>query len=140
MSELLPTSLNNIALDSEIVFQNYPTHTYYINPETKRIDGMCDGIVAMAQATVVITSVERYKYEILPDSFGIETVGLFGQDYGYVISDYRRRLLEAISIDDRYIRMSKYDYTPLQNDSVTIWTTLDTVYGEYTTNIVLGVS
>lgn len=136
---ILPESLINIPIDAEIVYENYPTYTFYVNPITKKIEGMCDGIIAMAQTMESIVSVERYQYSILEDNIGMETLGLVGQDYGYVVSDYKRRLLEAISVDDRFIGMARYDFSEQINDSVEIQTDIVTVYGNYTSRIVLDV-
>lgn len=139
MAGILPDSINDVTNTSEIRVRNYPTYTYYVDPVKNQITGMTDGVQAMTQAVEIICEVERNKFSIFTPNFGLESDGLIGQDYGFIISEFKRRLLDAFSVDDRILGISEYDYSEQIDDYVVIYITVSTVYGDVSREITLEV-
>lgn len=137
MPDLLPKTVEDLPVDVFVSYKNYPTNTYYVDDSSEQINGMCDGIVAMTQAIRIICEVERFQYSIFSPNVGLETIGLVGNDYGYVISDFKRRILDAFSTDDRIIGLTKYDYSELIDGKVEIRIDVRTVYGDIQRDIIL---
>lgn len=72
----------NIDLSQGVIFQEWPTRTYYVDQTTKRIVGMTDGQQAMRQAVEIILNIERFYWQIYSPYFGIQWDGLIGQSPG----------------------------------------------------------
>lgn len=117
------------SLTSTIAAQNWPTNTYYVDKNTKRITGMTDGLAAMEQAVEIIVNVERYFWQIYGPSFGMEWNGLIGRGQDYAAVTAQRRLRNAFSADSRITGMSGYTYSVLE-DKLSIRFTVHTVYGD----------
>lgn len=89
----------------------YPTRTYrvrllgnenstspvYLN----KVSGYTDGIDALKQTIYFILGTERYEYLIYSWDYGIELQDLFGKPIPYVIAEIKRRITEALTMDDR---------------------------------------
>ena len=123
---VLPTSPIN--LSGGVNFQSQPSLSWYIDKETNRITGTVDGLSAVKQAVEVILNVERYRWQIYQPYSGMEWNGLLGQDPGYVGSELQRRLIDALTVDDRVTGISDYDYT-ISGNTMTATFTVNTVYG-----------
>ena len=95
----LPTSA--IDLSAGVSFVSQPSRTWYINKETNRIQGECDGWYSVRQAVEVILNVERFRWQIYSPYSGMQWDGLIGQDPGYVASELQRRITEALKMDDQ---------------------------------------
>ena len=89
----LPTS--TIDLSAGVSFVSQPSRTWYINKETNRIQGECDGWYSVRQAVEVILNVERFRWQIYSPYSGMQWDGLIGQDPGYVASELQRRITGA---------------------------------------------
>ena len=125
---VLPTSSINIT--GGVNFQNQPSLSWYINKETNRIEGTVDGQAAVRQAVEIILHVERFRWQIYKPYSGMEWEGLIGQDPGYVGAELQRRLVDALTIDDRVTGISNYEYT-VDGNSLHATFTVDTVYGSF---------
>lgn len=123
---VLPTSSINIT--GGVNFQNQPSLSWYINKETNRIEGTVDGQAAVRQAVEIILHVERFRWQIYRPYSGMEWDGLIGQDPGYVGAELQRRVIDALTIDDRVTGISDYDYT-VDGASLSAVFTVNTVYG-----------
>ncbi len=51
---------------------------------------------------------ERFRWQIYRPYSGIQWDGLIGQDPGYVASELRRRVTEALTMDDRVQGISDF--------------------------------
>ena len=91
----LPTS--SIDISAGVTFQQQPSRTWYINRETRRIQGEVDGLAAVRQAVEIILNVERFRWQIYRPYSGMQWEGLIGQDPGYVASELQRRITAARS-------------------------------------------
>ena len=123
---VLPTSTIN--LSGGVNFQSQPSLSWYIDKETNRITGTVDGLAAVKQAVEIILNVERYRWQIYQPYSGMEWNGLLGQDPGYVGSELQRRLIDALTVDDRVTGISDYDYT-ISGNTLAATFTVNTVYG-----------
>lgn len=124
---ILPT--NDVDISQGVIFQEWPTRTYYIDQTTNRIVGMVDGQQAMRQAVEIILNIERFYWQIYSPYFGMQWDGLIGQSPGYVASELQRRLKDAFSADNRIMGMSDFKYTATR-DSLTASFIVNTVYGQ----------
>ena len=123
---VLPTS--TIDLTGGVNFQSQPSLSWYIDKTTNRITGTVDGLAAVRQAVEIILNVERYRWQIYQPYSGMEWSGLLGQDPGYVGSELQRRLIDALTVDDRVTGISNYDYT-ISGNTLAATFTVNTVYG-----------
>ena len=123
---VLPTSSINIT--GGVNFQNQPSLSWYINKKTNRIEGTVDGQAAVRQAVEIILNVERFRWQIYRPYSGMEWDGLIGQDPGYVGAELQRRVIDALTVDDRVTGISDYDYT-VDGSSLSAVFTVNTVYG-----------
>lgn len=125
---VLPTSSINIT--GGVNFQNQPSLSWYINKETNRIEGTVDGQAAVRQAVEIILNVERFRWQIYRPYSGMEWDGLIGQDPGYVGAELQRRLVDALTVDDRVTGISNYKYT-VDGNSLYATFMVNTVYGSF---------
>lgn len=125
---ILPTS--SIDLTGGVEFRLQPSLSWYINKKTNRIEGTVDGQAAVRQAVEIILHVERFRWQIYKPYSGMEWEGLIGQDPGYVGAELQRRLVDALTIDDRVTGISNYEYT-VDGNSLYATFTVDTVYGSF---------
>lgn len=123
---VLPTSSINIS--GGVSFQSQPSLSWCINKETNRIEGTVDGQAAVRQAVEIILNVERFRWQIYRPYSGMEWDGLIGQDPGYVGAELQRRVIDALTVDDRVTGISDYDYT-VDGASLSAVFTVNTVYG-----------
>ena len=125
---VLPTSSINII--GGVNFQTQPSLSWYINKETNRIEGTVDGQAAVRQAVEIILNVERFRWQIYRPYSGMEWDELIGQDPGYVGAELQRRVIDALTVDDRVTGISGYDYTA-SGGKLRATFTVNTVYGSF---------
>jgi hypothetical protein len=131
---MLPENSNGLSM--EIEFQDYPTHTFFVDEATKQVGGMTDGLPAMRQAVAIILGVERYRHEIYTPNAGVELFdGLIGAEYGFVISELRRRIDDAFVPDVRILGTSDWVFEQTSIDSVAATFTVNTVFGAFETEV-----
>lgn len=123
----LPES--NVNLTNGVIFQLSPTKTFYIDPYTHRVSGMCDGYTAVKQTIEIILNIERFRWQIYSPYFGMQWVGLIGLSPGFVASDLQRRIIDAFSVDERITGIEDFSYT-VDGDIMTAKLTVNTVYGD----------
>ena len=130
----LPQSTINIS--NGVVFQQSPTKTFYVNPVTYQISGMCDVYTAVKQTVEVILNVERFKWQIYSPYFGMQWEGLIGQSPGYVASELQRRMVDAFSMDSRITSITDFSYR-VNGDRMAIDFIVQTVYGNIPQNMII---
>ncbi len=126
---VLPASA--LSIEGGVSFEQQPSLSWYINKDTGRIEGTVDGLQAVRQAAEIILAVERYRWQIYRPYSGMEWAGLIGQDPGYVGAELQRRLVDALTVDDRITGISDYDYT-IDGQKLRATFRVNTVYGSYT--------
>ncbi len=125
---VLPVS--SVSIQGGVSFESQPSLSWRINKETNRIEGTVDGLDAVRQAAEIILNIERYRWQIYRPYTGMEWAGLIGQDPGYVGAELQRRLVDALTVDDRITGISDYDYT-IDGGKLRATFRVDTIYGSY---------
>lgn len=133
----LPTS--SIDISAGVTFQQQPSRTWYINKETRRIQGEADGLAAVRQAVEIILNVERFRWQIYRPYSGMQWEGLIGQDPGYVASELQRRITAALTMDDRVRGISNFTYS-VKREVLTATLTVSTVYGDVQTSVEVNIT
>ena len=129
----LPES-GTVNLAQGVQFEQFPSHTWYIDKKTGRIRGTADGLQAVRQAVEIILNVERFRWQIYRPYSGMQWEGLIGQDPGYVASELRRRVTEALGMDDRVRGGSGFTYSA-EGEALSASLTVNTVYGDMQTTL-----
>lgn len=125
---VLPVSA--LSIEGGVSFEQQPSLSWRINKETNRIEGTVDGLDAVRQAAEIILNIERYRWQIYRPYTGMEWAGLIGQDPGYVGAELQRRLVDALTVDDRITGISDYDYT-IDGGKLRATFRVNTIYGSY---------
>lgn len=125
---VLPVSPLPLTGSVEIVRQ--PSLSWYINKDTNRIEGTVDGLAAVRQAVEIILNAQRFRWQIYQPYSGMDWEGLIGQDAGYVGAELQRRLIDALTVDDRVTGISNYNYTA-EGDTLTATFVVNTVFGSF---------
>lgn len=116
------------AMPVTLVSEEEPSLTWYIDKTSNRVQGTCDGYVAVRQAVEIILNTERFKWQIYEPSSGTDYTGLLGQDAGYVAVELQRRIKEALLMDTRVLGISGFIYSA-NDGTLSAEFTVDTVYG-----------
>ena len=127
---VLPTA--NLDLATGVTFQKQPSLTWFLDQASGRIRGTVDNLEAVRQAVEILLHVERFRWQIYRPYSGVQWEGLVGQSPHYGASELRRRMEEALQMDDRVLGISAFSYTT-QADMFTASITVSTVYGEIQT-------
>ena len=138
---MLPTSpILTVTYDIE----GTPTKTYRTvlvgDPATSdaiyrsRIKGYTDGVDALKQAIYFILSTERYEFVIYSWDYGVELRDLFGQPIPYVMSEIRRRVTEALTMDDRVTDVTDFKFEK-QHGKLHVTFTVNSKYGNIPTDL-----
>ena len=133
----LPTASLDLSAGASFVSQ--PSRTWYINKETNRIQGECDGWQSVRQAVEIILNVERFRWQIYSPYSGMQWDGLIGQDPGYVASELQRRITDALLMDDRVRGISDFSYT-VEGNTLRASLTVNTVYGDTQTSVEVNIT
>jgi hypothetical protein len=88
--------------------ESYPTETFRALLEKDRVSGMTDGIEALRQAIYFMLQVERFYHVIYSWQYGVEFQDLYGQPMPYVASEVKRRIKDALMIDDRITDVTNF--------------------------------
>ena len=126
---MLPTINELLNNDIEIIEQ--ASNTFYLDIDRNIVFGFADGREAMIQAIYLILSVERYKYVILPWSYGVEFEDLLGMPVSWVIPEAKRRIEEALLQDTRIKAVNDFNFTNKANKGALLITfTVQTIFGD----------
>jgi hypothetical protein len=91
---------------------------------------MCDGREAIKQTIEEILSVARFKFSIFTPNHGMDYDRLVGSNWGYVVPELKRRLLDAFRPDNRITGLSDFKLDQVGLDSLRCDFLVHTVYGE----------
>lgn len=109
---MLPKTSRN----AKVVAIKYPSRTYKIDFEKKRIVQECDGLEAIVQAVKKIMFTERYSNCIYGSDYGVELWQMLGKDQPYVESTIGLRIASAIEQDNRVKSVKDVTVTVSQID------------------------
>lgn len=122
----LPTG--GVDIGSGVEYRRFPSLTWSINQQTKRIDGYTDQLISVQQAANIILNTERFRWQIYQAFSGVLFHDLLGQDPGFVAAELKRRAKEALSMDDRILGISDFSYR-VEADALVGSFRINTVYG-----------
>lgn len=126
--------IENIPIGEELEVVEEPSHTWKIDFENKRIVSYIDEIEAMKQAIYLILNTERYRHEIYDWNYGVELSDLFGKDKAYVYSELKRRIREALIVDNRITDVTNFEFESINRNTILARFTVNTVFGDIQTS------
>jgi len=89
-----------------------------------RLVSQIDGLRAVVQAAYLALQTPRYKHLIYTWQYGSELEALIGKDEAFVLSESRRMIKDALSVDNRITDIRDFYYI-----DKTVYFTIDTIYG-----------
>ena len=119
----------NVGLDTEIQYSDYPTNTYIIDWSSKQIRGMDAGLEAMRQAVEIILACERFKWQIYTSNFGSELEDLPGESSAFLEAEIPRRINDAFSVDNRILETENWVFKDLGGGEMAVSFDVVTVFG-----------
>lgn len=87
-----------------------PTRTYAVDFERGRVRGHTDGREAMEQAVFKALQTWLNAHDVYDGRYGFEARGLVGRDFGYVRSELKRRIKEALLADGRIYEVGSFAF------------------------------
>ena len=138
---LLPdnqTELLDVYLAQEDEAQPEPSLTYRINFGTSRLGGMVDNKDAVKQFVVKALLTNRSHFRIYTDDYGCELESLIGSDVteAFIQAEIPRMVREALIYDDRINDVTKVS-AERKGDAVYIIVTVESIYGDFTQEVVI---
>lgn len=123
---MLPKSTVDLAADFTI--KERPSGTFRLNRETDTLTGRVDTREAVEQAIYIMLNVERYKHLIHSWGFGVELADLYGRPMGYVQSEIKRRIKEALIQDSRITGVEGFQFEQ-DGKKLHVTFTVETIFG-----------
>ena len=103
--------------------------TFFFDEQSGTIHGQTEGFHAARQAIWLILHTERYRYEIFSHQYGTELEGLIGSGDSFLFPEIKRRVTEALSVDDRVTGTSNFHFARNRNH-VHVRFTAHTIFGD----------
>lgn len=122
-------SMNSI-LTTEIEVESEGTKNYQMHFTEKFINGFVDELQTMHQVIYKILNTERYQYIIYSWDYGIETVDLYGEPISYVCPEIERRIIEALTQDDRIESVDNFEFDYSEKGKLHVTFSVHTIYGD----------
>lgn len=125
---MIPTTNNDINL---VTFspQEMTSRTYDLDIDTGHVMNFTDKREAMKRVIYLVLSTERYKYPIYSWNYGVELDDLFGQPIPYVLPELKRRVTEALLMDDRITAVDGWQFE-VKRQKVHATFTVSTIFGD----------
>lgn len=115
----------------EVKFTTYPVQEWILNEETESLTDSRFSIDAISQDIKFALSTERNKYPIMGSNFGVTFEDLLGRDTQYVCSQIKKRISEALSIDDRITGVGHFEFkSNKDDDSLLVSFIVETILGK----------
>lgn len=115
--------------ESEIEFEQWPSKTYRLDPNSKRIVGFVDGLDAVKQATFKILQTIRFEYLIYSPNYGLDG-GSVGKSRSYFQSEIKRKVREALLQDNRISDVIDFSFS-YDGDSATVEFEVISKFGDF---------
>ena len=122
----------------KVKFATYPIQEWILDEDTGFLSEPELNIKAIAQDIKFILTTERNMYPIMGSNFGIELLDLVGKDEQYIRAQIKSRIADALSVDDRIIKISEFTFKKTDSNSLSVSFNVKTVLGDVpmTTTIV----
>ena len=111
--------------------RHLPELTFYLDEKGEVLRGMTDGWPAARQAAWLILHTERYVHLIYSFNYGTELRGLSGNPDSFLFPEIKRRVTEALMVDDRLTGTSDFVFAR-RRERVEVRFILHTIYGDET--------
>lgn len=125
---MIPSTVGFLNLDFKI--EEKPSFTYKMQMEDKMVRGHTDGLDSVRQAIYKTVMTERYQYIMYSWNYGIELTDLFGEPVTYVCPELKRRIAEALLLDDRITGVDSFEFDFPQKGIVHVTFTVHTIFGD----------
>lgn len=99
---------NNLLTDFEELV--LPDKTWNLDFDRGVATSYISGVESVKQAAILILSTERFEFEIYSHEYGVELNELIGDAMSYVMSEVKRRVIEALTQDDRITSVDTFEY------------------------------
>ena len=110
--------------------QDMPSYTYFIDFERGYAQGMTDTTEAMQQAIYKCLQTHWLAHAIYDERYGFEAAGLLGQDRSFVESEIKRRIREALVMDERIDSVGQFQFfAGEKQDALAISFCVKTIFG-----------
>lgn len=126
---MIPSDIDVFNSDSELEEETEPSLTYRMDMKSNRIVGFVDDVDAVRQSIYKILNTERYDNPVYSWNYGFEVKDLYGEDDTFVIPELERRIIDALSVDDRIVECSDFDFEVRKKD-ILVKFTASTIYGD----------
>lgn len=110
--------------------ENIPSKNHKLHFDKNITSGYCDEAEAVKQMIYKMLNTERYQYLIYSWNYGIILDDLFGEPVTYVCPELKRRIIDALSIDDRIISCEEFEFDTSKKGVVLVTFTVKTVFGD----------
>ena len=128
------TPEETIPLSGGVGMQRQPSLTWRVDPASNRVCGTADGLEAVAQSIDAALHTSRFQWQIYTPYFGMDWRNLLGQDPGYVAAELQRRVLDALSVDNRVLGIGAFSCS-VSGETLAADLTVRTVYGDVRQNV-----
>lgn len=95
----------------------------------KRFMGWVEDNEAVGQFVYTALNVERYENLLHSWQFGIESNDLYGMPSDYVIAELKRRIEDALSIDERITAVDSFEFS-VKGRTISVKFVVHTIYGD----------
>lgn len=129
---MLPEYQDELQKDFEVTI--YPSNTYRIDLEKKRIIGIIDGLESVKQAVYLILNTERFVHAIYSWNYGAELVQLIGQSPPLVYAKIKDYIAEALQQDDRIQVVRDFKFQR-KGSKVAVSFSVISIYGEFESGV-----
>lgn len=111
-------------------YESPPDLTYRLDFANKRIIGKVDGKDAVLQFIIKVLNTDKYAYAVYDWYYGNELLELVGKPYDYIITECRRIIDEALTVDSRILEVTDFKFEKLSMDSMQMSCLVRTIYGD----------
>lgn len=123
---MIPVVADNLNFE----FETMPSLNYKMIIDNETIINKCDQLEAMKQVIYKILNTERYQHLIYSWNYGIELEDLFGQPVYYVVPELERRIIEALTQDDRIESVTDFEFDTSKRGTLAVKFTANTIFGD----------
>lgn len=113
-----------------VTFVTYPIQEWILDEESQTLGAPSQDLQAISQDIKFALSTERNKYPIMGSNFGVELLDLVGEDRQYVQAQVKKRIIDALSIDDRITGIGSFKFTASEMNSLSVSFVVETVLGK----------
>ena len=133
----MATLPENIGFDTTFILAAQPSLTWVIDKTINQVVGMDSGLESVRQAVEIILNVERYRWQIYSNNFGVEFDELIGESEDYIRSEFPRMVTDALRQDNRVTDIDNFVFLRTGSDSMTVSFSVHCVYGEIPEEVVI---